>query len=755
MNYLIEHAKRWIWCNPCMDRTCNIKLQRISVLNGAIKTMSMPWFTLPLPDPIAVYHVFFIGHIPTFNLGMDALMVTNRWYNLCDLMSNNYLVLNVFKGSAIDINKALVSILFTTTKGAILAIKDSPLVDISESTVYCRIYKNSYFSSDRRREGGLGVTSVSLMEYTNSQLVDFVNAHNEKTLLDQGDALACVNGFWYHRLNTQYIENASVIDSVYDEAIERVYDFYINRLQTFLSDKDKKRKYVIHLDNQNDSPIYYYDDCDFYVGYRTATQPMVAIRIPTVDRTAIRQITHRDYSISIDVVSLIIRQYFNDINEEELTLWVVVRQSGYDRALWYVNDKIRALYKLSDTDIIDAMVNIDSTVWFWNSEHLENSAYPKLMGELYDIEQSCVVECYGYRGLLKALANNLMPVRFTDDSLIDIPYNYQSNALVIEYDNHRYLRSIHAIENQHLYSIDRHCTLLEFVNTNQLNGYMSVSVGVDKHCLILALTLDKAYNYYRVWLNHKALIINIDFKIVNNGLYIYNKEFLNTDLSDIVIIADGLNTEEYILEQGYVIDNTISINSIYNYYDDRLIKVIANGKVYSIDEVWRLENKKAIESIKEGSPYCVEQLNPDVTYPNIDFEALKGEAISKEALIQDYLSLKIPQSTDIPFTLIEGYYCLYSVFIARIIFDLQTEDLVIPDRRVDDNELDALLVAYKPLLAIDIAADSLDTAYVRIHPHPYTHTLFVKEKQYIVIERIIKLYKLTISDLSAFLQIES
>ena len=755
MNYLIEHAKQWVWCNPSMDRSVNIKLQRISKLDGVIKTITMPWFEQPLPDPTSLYHVFFIGHIPTFNLGIDSRMVTNRWYNLCDLMSNNFLILNIFKGSAIDINKALVYILFTATKGAILAIKNTLSVDFGESTFYCRVYKNSYFSSNRRADNGLGIECLALETYTNSQLVDFVNAHNEKTLLNKGDALACVNGFWYHRLNTQYINDSSVIDSVYDEAIVGIKGFYIDQLQTFLSNNDKKRKYVVHLDKADNSPIYYYDDCDFYVGYSNAKQSMVAIRVPTVDVKTIRQLTHQDYSLSIDYTSLIIRQYFSDIDEKSIKLWVVVRQSGYDRPLWYVNDKIRALYKLSDSDIVDAMVNIDSTVWFWNSEHLESSAYPALMGALCDIDQSTVVKGYGYRGLVKALSNALINVESTSDAVIEVPYNYQSASTVIDYDKNRYLHSIQSIDNQRLYPINHNSALIEFVQTALPDGYQRLSVGVEKHCLIIALRFTPAYNYYRVWLNNKALIRNIDYKLVNQQLYIYNKEFLHTDLSTIVIVADGLKPQDYILEWGYVIDNMISINSIYDYYDDRLIKVITNGQVYGIDEIMRLENKQATLTIKQGSPYCVEQLTPTVDYPNIDFEALYLEAVSKEALIQDYLSLKIPQSTDIPLTMIEGYYCLYSIFLARIIYDLQIEDLVIPDGRVDDAQLDTLLTAYKPLLDSDIACDSLNDSYVRIHPHPYQHTLIVTEKQYAIVERIIRLYQLTISDLSAFLEIEN
>ena len=755
MNYLIEHAKHRVWCNPSMDRSATIKLQRLSKPDGVIKTITMPWFKQPLPDPTSLYHVFFIGHIPTFNLGMDKRMVTNRWYNLCDVMSNNFLILNIFKGSAIDINKALTYILFTATKGAILAIKNSMFMDFSESTFYCRIYKNSYFSSNRRTDVGLGIECLALASYTNSQLVNFVNAHNEKTLLDKGDALACVNGFWYHRLNTQYINDSSVIDSVYDEAIIGIKDIYIDQLQTFLSDKDKKRKYLVHLDKANDSSIYYYDDCDFYVGYSSAEQPMVSVRIPTTDVKNIRQITHQDYSLCIDYISLIIRRYFGDIDEKYIKLWVVVRQSGYDRALWYVNDKIRALYKLSDRDIIDAMVNIDSTVWFWNSEHLESSAYPMLMGALDDIDQSTVVQCYGYRGLVKALSNALINVESNSDMTIEVPYNYQTTAVVIDYDKNRYLHSIESIDHQRLYAIDHNSALIEFVQTPLSDGYQHESVGVEKHCLIITLHFTVAYNYYRVWLNNKALIRHIDYKLVNQQLYIYNKEFLHSDLSTITIVADGLKAQDYTLEWGYVIDNMISINSIYNYYDDRLIKVITNGQVYGIDEIMRLENKEPTLRIKEGSPYCVEQLNPEVNYPNIDFDALYLDAVSKEALIQDYLSLKIPQSTDIPLSMIDGYYCLYSIFVARIIYDLQIEDLLIPDGRVDDTELDKLLTAYKPLLDIDIGRDSLNTSYVRIHPHPYQHTLLVTEKQYAFIERIISLYQLSISDLSAFLEIEN
>ncbi len=750
MNYLIEHAKNWVWCNPSMDRACNIKLQKITNAFGAIKTIYMPWFEKPLPDPVSVYHGFFIGHVPKFNLGMDCDMVSNRWYNLCDLMSDNFLILNVFLGSGIEVNKAIVYVLFTNTKGAILAIKESVHFDVNNANVYLRIYKNCYFSSIRK-DKGLGVKCEALINYTNSQLVDFVNRHNELTMIEKGGALACVNGFWTQLLNTQFIEDSSIIESVYDQAIDGIYEYSIDSLESFLSNKDKKRKYLIHLPKKDTPCIYYFDDCDFYIGQSDNNQLMKAIRLSTIDVKNIRQITHGDYSISIDFVSLIIRNYF--ANSENIKLWVVTRKSGYQRPLWFVNDKIRALYKLSDSDIIEAMVNIDSTVSFWNSEHLENSAYPLLMAEQYDIIQSKVVDCYGYRGLVKALSDGLIKCNQNIDGIIQIPFNYQLKACAIEYDKNRYLSNIITMDNQQLYSVGNN-GLIEFVKDDlDTNYYIRQSIAAHKHCFIIAIEND--YNYYRVWLNNKALINTIDFKIIDNNLYIYNKEYLKEDNNIITVLADGRESIEYIVEIGYGINNMISINGIYDYYDDRLIKAIINGKVYAIDEIMRLENNEALTEIKNGSPYCLEQLNPTMDYPNIDFDTLKLEAIEKEKVIQNYLSLKIDQSIDIPFTTIAGYYCVYSIFLATIIYDLQTNDLYIPSNRVDDTQLDKLLIAYKPLLEFDIALENVDLQYIRIHPHPYNHTLYLSQPHYNIIERIITLYKLAISDLSPFLQIEN
>src|SRR6202012_4271130 len=104
---------------------------------------------------------------------------------------------------------------------------------------------------------------------------------------------------------------------------------------------DLKRKYLLHYTGAQagDVSIDYCDDCDLYLVKPSPTDPNNPFSVILFHKNqpdAMRQITHRDYSVAIPYVAayLTSQPTWGSINE--LSLRLVIRNAGFDRPL--VND---------------------------------------------------------------------------------------------------------------------------------------------------------------------------------------------------------------------------------------------------------------------------------------------------------------------------------------------------------------------------------------------------------------------------------
>src|SRR5699024_5766699 len=122
---------------------------------------------------------------------------------------------------------------------------------------------------------------------------------------------------------------------------------------------------------------------------------------------AVRQLTHNVYSLVIHYINTYIQDHpfldpLGDQDEfdldSELKIVAFTRHAGYkDRPVVHEVNRIRELYRLDLGRINAALSGLASLVPEWRAEHLELSAYPKVMGSLVgDINESLVSDAYGY-----------------------------------------------------------------------------------------------------------------------------------------------------------------------------------------------------------------------------------------------------------------------------------------------------------------------------------------------------------------------
>ena len=842
MHYLVEHGIKNVWCTPTMDRQVILIPNRVSSDLGVKKILNVGWMRIKLPDNTNFYQCYLMGEIPRDRLGIDKSIFTDTWYRLSDLMSDFGVIYNVYVGSGREIPRENVKILILKNGGFVLCIKDTNIpFDFKHLAIHLRVYKNAYFETNRFDPDKIKieVESIDSSELGPTELIEFINRHNKKNNRGYGLASASVNGIWNRNLIPGIVGIDSLIDSVFDGGVRDVFNFKVSDFKTFTSELDNLRKYLIHVPKEYGSGITYFDDLDFMVNDSDDASFSLGVRIPRNKSNVIRQVSHNDYAISVDSVDNIIRDYFNDTNSVYLNL--VIRNSGYERPLWYVVDKVRALYKLNDSDIVNALLGIDSNVSFWRAEHLESGSYPNLMGKK-DGEMTLqdVIDCYGYRGIVKV--NSDTPIIVDDDSIsaVKIPINYRSGAMVFEYSRWGTLANVNQVDEKIYYPITiENCAWIEFIKglggnaiytgyneqsfeISELFNYgffkqkkdseeewvevtdsgdytidgstvtwnipldewevsaisdgsvYQESIELEKYMnhLVHTFKVDISgdstddpvlvdgglnLNHYRIWLNGKALIRGVDFKIIKEKLYIVNKEYLDDDLKaqNLFIIANGIMLDTWLDDKGYVKEGKISFNKRYDYYDDRLLRVVVGGKVYPIEALLTAEDKDKPEflPIRNGLPYVVENVTPALKEKEIDYKVLLEETLIREEILADYLTIKIPEEKDDDLDSIIEYYLLYSTLISTMIYEMNNGRIYIPDGRLTDEVIDIIVDPYKHLIEFDPATWELNWKYVSVHPHPFRYTLTVTAREFSVLERINEIYLDNVADLSPFLEI--
>src|SRR5690606_19626594 len=81
-----------------------------------------------------------------------------------------------------------------------------------------------------------------------------------------------------------------------DTSIKRVVKLNLADLQVFDSRLDKKRKYLLNYPGSGEDIVDYFDDCDFFV--TTTKNNGVKLFYHNNAPDAVRQLTHKDYSVS-------------------------------------------------------------------------------------------------------------------------------------------------------------------------------------------------------------------------------------------------------------------------------------------------------------------------------------------------------------------------------------------------------------------------------------------------------------------------
>jgi len=267
-----------------------------------------------------------------------------------------------------------------------------------------------------------------------------------------------------------------------------------------------------------------------------------------------------------------------------------------------------------------------------------------------------------------------------------------------------------------------------------------------------------------IFLNGHYLIENLDYYLDFPRVVITTKDYFKGDPitkdQEVVIRFSGLcdkqlnKTKPY--EFGFIRNDVVSNNKIYNIRDDKVISIFIKGSIYLREELQFNENNPNFNLFDKmnGYPYLIKDtIAPIKSIVKRDVYDYKKLSIDVDKKISDYLTIKIPEVEPVTLNPILDYHNVFSPFICKILFDLKHGILDSPlfQTQYNDDQLRTLIAPYLSLIKLDptYVDNESNRDFIRIHPHHLNDTVSINAQQYVFLNRVVKLYCRDLIDLSA------
>lgn len=490
-NFLALHGTKHVWCTPDQDFQHIYQVARITRDLGVSRTVAVEWQTLALPTPEDRYHVFSIGQIHPRMLGLGTKQKV--WRSVSELMATEGVTIGLYHKDGFQFPRGLAYVMVMGDRNIIIAIRETHVLKGRYTQpLYVRFYTNAYYGSLRSDGHSEAVRSKGYTHWGSTQdLVTFQQTRNEFKLLP-GKVLTFLNGRYVDDLQPSRVLAGDEAEFCYDASMRRMFIVKIKDLPTFDSTLDLKRKFLIYRDKAESDPwIDYRDDLDFYLVKRATNGRYSGVYYHRNQEDSVRMVTHNAYSIPVSYVQAYVQDHADWTDINDLELHVYIRESGYRRPLVFEHNRLHELYKLTDRQIREALLGLESSVVNWRAETLENSWYTTLM-RVYEgqITNQMVERAYGYNAITQLIVPTPQKVDLLAGTrFVKLPVGFFGTSTALEYNAAGKLLGFHVHTGGEYYNpIDTKTRMIE-MHRGVGSKLVSVIHGQSPQ------TLDLRYNY--------------------------------------------------------------------------------------------------------------------------------------------------------------------------------------------------------------------------------------------------------------------
>ena len=431
MNPLIAYALKNIWCNPAQDYQPIVKPARCTRPYGVVRTFSLRSQKYATPTRTGTYHVFTYGAMHPY-LQLNIPIDRNLWHPVTELMTQLGFSFEMYteEGYMLPLQDMWMAHVKRGLFMIAVAARSHPGYNLGTSTFYMRTYMNAWFQVTDTPNPLITVWHKTIRRKVDAvEVLNYIDSVRDRP----GYTWLVVDGYYYDvdRWDAFSAPIGTWVEVIHDVSVKRVQYFDLELPIPFMSTLDETQKYLLHYPEVTDT-IDFYDDVTFIVQYDKGP----GVYYHRNDPSAVRMITHKDYSLDVSKVAEYRRDQPAWVDDNKMGIVAIIRHSGTNRPLAYEHHRIHELYKLPADRISRAMVGIDSTITEWQAAVLEQSEYTEIMRH----QNACltlqtVQDALGYNAISRILADT--PKRVLDDSIprnVEMEYLHVDKAVVFEYD---------------------------------------------------------------------------------------------------------------------------------------------------------------------------------------------------------------------------------------------------------------------------------------------------------------------------------
>jgi hypothetical protein len=478
-NPLVDYAVHNMWGNPELPSQYQIKLARVSGLQGYVNDFVYMGKRRYLPTTYQFYHVFTMGGLDTgfWNFGNrgKSWYPVDTWVTAAAFAKNRAVAIDVYKGdgSMFPREGTLIMPAFDgVTLVAIPVNKNYPMPLDKNLYIHC-------YSTDINV---LNMTPENALKYSFGYIGTVYGTADEwtriKTNYNAWKAYDMGMVSFYHNGKIKPIETAvlragDLVEVTYDPSIEMILSYNYKTMPDYLSTLDSKRK-VILFPGFNDLPreYRYFGDCRFYV---TNTLNNESYYFNRNSEDAVRQLTHQDYGMAADYIEYLGGRLIDEDTTKKTKMSDIQVTVAYHSTRWKfllgpTSSRINDLYLLEDpSQILGAMTGSAANVKEWQAATLENAPTNLVLNDIVQkLTTETVRDALGYHGCSIALSNSplYMPYITPEDPGFDnfhktapftsglgyqIPPTFVESSTAYEYDKNGLLIRKVSVVNQQWY----------------------------------------------------------------------------------------------------------------------------------------------------------------------------------------------------------------------------------------------------------------------------------------------------------------
>lgn len=409
------------------------------------------------------------------------------------------------------------------------------------------------------------------------------------------------------------------------------------------------------------------------------------------------------------------------------------------------------------------------------------SPLPYLKGTMIEYDsQGLLVDVKGVRedGIAYPESNTTLAEFFEDEALANCPDYFNTEVVPAGKGEYRFYHRLRGTQEwtdvsnaitwedtgdgyvKHGYTSSTHEWIVRYSGwawnrtfmVSPRQGVIEVSLMDD------AGTMELPFRNVIVRLNGNELVQGIDFIIYRQTIWVISKRYLKTDGTDneVFVFAYGFpeDDDQGLIEWGkpdyvgYIDHGMISVDNTYNLHTSLLYRAIVDGKYILRSDVEHHEDSKGVKgTMRNGAPYSITINRPKLLSLGVTEAAefsLREDAIVRDKAVSDYLTVHAPVPAILTVSALSERYQLYSIFTARILDDLMTGVLVLPQVRMLDDIIRTLVLPYEYLLDADPAYTgmngALEEGLVSVRPHTKDILLYVSQEVYSFLDRVSLLY---------------